>query len=190
MRGRSVTAPDAEAETRARGRIRLWSRSVEAWACVKNALAGRPYGMRHLFLALLLSVSVASAQRPAVGSKWLWISHLDSGQWSSASFDAWLDTTHVERLQRGYIGAWMLTKLAHTKATSAAHLLIDCNRRRFDTDHFYSYDATGTRTHEAVLYENQPKPTPDDVRYWEDIDPVSPSWSAMVALEACRRWSR
>ena len=84
----------------------------------------------------------------------------------------------------------MRTANLRDRGTYADHMVIDCNVRRFDMDQFITYDTAGLRSHVAVLYENSPKPVPDDDRSWEQVDPVHPDFEGLVAEEACRRWSK
>jgi hypothetical protein len=123
-------------------------------------------------------------------SKWLLVALADSGAKSTPTFNTFLDTSHVERLERNHIGAWMRTVDLHNRATFADHMVIDCNVRRFDVDQFISYDTSGVRTNVASLYESSPKPVPDDFRNWEQVDPIHPDFEGLVVEEACRRWSK
>jgi hypothetical protein len=151
--------------------------------------------MRYVRLVLLLVAATVSpissrAQAQPRASKWLFISHVDNGAMSAMTFNAWLDTSHVERLDHGHIGAWMLIDNRATDPRYADYMVIDCNRRRYEVEVYTSYDAAGVRTHVNEVHDVHGQPVPENERAWFYLDPVHLDWEDRIADSACRRWER
>jgi hypothetical protein len=150
------------------------------------------YVRQFLFFAASVPLTGISGQTQSRASKWLFISHVDSSAHSAATFNAWLDTSHVERLDHGHLGVWTLVDNRRADPVYANYMVVDCNRRRYEVEVYMAYDASGVRTHVNEVHDGQGLPVPESERAWAWIylDPVQLDWEDRIADAACRRWAK